>query len=206
MILEIVVIGHMQVNCYVLARAPEAQAVIIDPGADEGKIRAVLQRFSLVPALIVNTHGHYDHIGSDDAFEVPVYVHKKEKPLLLDPEKNLSALFDSPVTVASRIKTVEEGDVIAVDGIELKVLHTPGHTPGGICLVMLAPEEHIVFTGDTLFFRGIGRTDFPYGDEEALVKNIREKLLSLPGETHVLPGHGSSTTIGQEAERNAFLR
>lgn len=206
MILETVQIGHMQVNCYILAQARGRPAIIIDPGADEEKIRGILSKFELVPGVVVNTHGHYDHIGCDDAFGVPIYAHTKERPLLANPELNLSGLFGIPVSVSGTIKTVEENDIIALDGIELKVLHIPGHTPGGVALLMLKPEQNMLFSGDNLFYRGIGRTDFPGADHEELVRNIKNKLLVLPPETYVLPGHGATTRIGEEKERNVFLR
>lgn len=205
MIFETVPVGNMQVNCYILASSGGSSAVIIDPGAEAAKIRAVLKKHALQPAFVINTHGHFDHIGCDDEFGVPVYAHSRERPLLKDPRLNLSGLFDTPVVVRAKIKDVEDGDEISLDDIHFKVLHIPGHSPGGIALFLKTPDEKFVFTGDALFFRGIGRTDFQGGDSELLIRSIRKTLLNLPPETVVCPGHGPTSTIGSEKERNPSL-
>jgi len=205
MILETVVVGALESNCYVLALKECGSAIIIDPGAEEHKIRKVLDTHKLKPALVINTHGHYDHIGADDKFGVAVYIHKLDAAMLKDPMRNLSGLFSLAYGVKSEVKTLEEGQVIAQDGIELKVLHIPGHTPGGIALVLTKPDGHIVFTGDTLFCQGIGRSDLEGGDGELLVRCIREKLLVLPPDTVVYPGHGPQTTIEEEKRENPYL-
>ncbi|MCX5710838.1 MAG: MBL fold metallo-hydrolase [Candidatus Omnitrophica bacterium] len=205
MILENIPVGALESNCYVLASGEGKEAIIIDPGAQEHKIRKVLERHKLKPALVINTHGHYDHMGADDKFGVPVYIHKLDSAMLKDPMLNLSGLFSLACGVKSEINTLEENQVISCDGIELKVLHIPGHTPGGIALVLIKPDEHVVFTGDTLFCQGIGRSDLEGGDGELLVKAIKEKLLSLPSDTVVYPGHGPSTTIEEEKKENPYL-
>ncbi|MCX5709586.1 MAG: MBL fold metallo-hydrolase [Candidatus Omnitrophica bacterium] len=205
MILENIPVGALESNCYVLALGEGRDAIIIDPGAEERKIRKALEKHKLKPALVINTHGHYDHIGADDKFGVPVYVHKLDSAMLRDPMLNLSGMFSLAYGVKSEIKMLVENQIIAHDGIELKVLHIPGHTPGGIALVLMKPDEHIVFTGDTLFCQGIGRSDLEGGDGEQLVKAIKEKLLSLPSDTVVYPGHGPSTTIDEEKRENPYL-
>ena len=205
MILETVNVGPMQVNCYILACAEASEAIIIDPGDQARKIRAVLDKYKLSPAMIINTHGHYDHIGSDDEFGVSVYVHKQDLAMLEDARKNLSASFAVPYKVKSGIKTLEDGEVIKLDCLELEVLHLPGHTPGGIGLLMKKPQTDIVFTGDTLFYQGVGRYDLPGGSEQLLDKSIRGKLFILPAETKVYPGHGAPTTIGRERNNNPFI-
>ena len=204
MILEIVPVGGMQVNCYILASAKNSQAIIIDPGDQERKIRQVLTKHNLAPAFVINTHGHYDHIGDDDKFGVDIYVHKADKIMLEDPMANLSGLFASPYSVKSQIKIMEDEQVVGLDDIKLKVLHVPGHTPGGIALEVLAPVKNIVFTGDTLFSEGIGRSDLIGGDSDLLVKSIREKLFVLPDETKIYPGHGPASTIGAE-KKNGMI-
>jgi glyoxylase-like metal-dependent hydrolase (beta-lactamase superfamily II) len=198
MILEIVNVGPMQVNCYILACADGGQAVIIDPGDQGPKIKAVLDKHKLKPAMVVNTHGHYDHIGSDDEFGVLVYVHKQDLPMLIDARKNLSASFSSSYKVNSEIKTLEDKEIIKLDCLELEVIHLPGHTPGGIGLLMKKPQTDIIFTGDTLFRHGVGRSDLPGGNQQFLDKGIRERLFVLPENTKVYPGHGAATTIGRE--------
>lgn len=206
MILEAVIVGPMEVNCYILAAKENSQALIIDPGAEERKIRKVLDKHKLTPAFIVNTHGHYDHIGCDDSFGVPVYVHAQDAALLRDPQLNLSGLFAYAYSVKSEIRTVEEDEVIELGDIQLKVKHIPGHTPGGMALIMQKPADKIAFTGDTLFCQSIGRSDLAGGDGAQLVRAIKEKLLILPDDTAVYPGHGPASTIGEEKRHNPFLK
>lgn len=205
MILETVCVGPMQVNCYVLASGERTSAIIIDPGAQARKIKQVLDRHKLKPAFIINTHGHFDHIGSNDNFGVPVYVHREDYDSLRDSQLNLSGLFALPYEVKSEIRTLEDNQMIELGDLQLQVLHIPGHTPGGIALRLLEPEDRIVFTGDTLFCQGIGRSDMSGGDEALLIKSIKEKLLTLPDDTVVYPGHGPSSTIGEERRNNPFL-
>jgi glyoxylase-like metal-dependent hydrolase (beta-lactamase superfamily II) len=197
MILERVSVGSMDVNCYVLARAEGAKAVIIDPGDDEQKIRAVLKRHKLSPGLVINTHGHFDHIGSNDAFAVPVYIHEMDAPMLKDPKLNLSVLVAGSVKSHAEVKSVKDKDLIILDGVELEVLHTPGHTAGGISLLLKKPQARAVFTGDTLFYQGVGRTDLG-GDAALLFQGIKDNLFVLPDDTAVYPGHGPFSTIGRE--------
>ena len=204
MILETVNVGSMQVNCYILACASGGQAIIIDPGDQVTKIRAVLDKHRLKPAMVINTHGHYDHIGSDDEFGVLVYVHKNDLPMLIDARKNLSASFSLAYKVNSEIKTLEDKEIIKLDCLELEVIHLPGHTSGGIGLLMKKPQTDIIFTGDTLFYQGVGRSDLPGGSQQQLEKAIRERLFVLPTNTKVYPGHGSATTIAREKSNNSF--
>jgi len=198
MILETVSVGPMQVNCYILACGEGKEAIIIDPGDQARKISAVLEKYKLRPAMVINTHGHYDHIGSDDKFGVPVYAHKQELPMLTQAELNLSASFSWAYKVKSEIIPLEDRQIITLDCLELEVLHLPGHSPGGIGFLMKKPRADIVFTGDTLFCQGVGRTDLPGGDQAQLEKSIRERLFVLPDATLVYPGHGPATTIGDE--------
>jgi len=205
MILETVVVGPMQVNCYVLAWEAHAGAIIIDPGDDEQKIRKVLNKHELNPAMVINTHGHIDHIGCDDKFAVPVYIHSRDAALLRDPQLNLSNFLSSALSVKSKINTVEDKENIVLDQIQLKVIYVPGHTSGGIALLMQKPQGKVLFTGDSLFYRGIGRTDFPGGDTGLLIASIKERLLGLADDTIIYPGHGPSSTIGEEKKNNPFL-
>ncbi len=205
MILETISVGSLEVNCYILAQKENSRAIIIDPGDQARKISKVLDKFKLKPALIINTHGHYDHIGADDQWSVPVYAHKLDAPLLKDAMLNMSGLFSLPYAVKSEIKLVEDSQLIELDGIELKVLHTPGHTAGGITLLMQKPENRIAFTGDTLFCHGIGRSDLAGGNQALLVKSIKEKLFTLSDDTKIYPGHGRASSIGEEKKSNPFL-
>ncbi|MBU4346148.1 MAG: MBL fold metallo-hydrolase [Candidatus Omnitrophica bacterium] len=205
MILETVCVGPMQVNCYILAVRADSEAVIIDPGDEENKIRYALGKYKLKPAFIINTHAHIDHIGADGKFDIPVYIHSKDLALSRNPELNLSHLLMLPYSLNSKIRTLEDKENIELDGIQLEVIHTPGHTPGGICLLMRKPCSKVLFTGDTLFCQGIGRTDFPGADEKLLIKSIKNKLLKLPDDTVIYPGHGPSSTIGGEKKSNTFF-
>lgn len=203
MILETIVVGELEVNCYIVAAPGLNRAVIIDPGADEKSIRRGLLKHKIEAGIVINTHGHYDHIGSDDAFGAPVYVHAADKPMLEDARSNFSALFAAPVSVRSQIRVVNDGDNIGFEGFSLKVLHIPGHTPGGMALLM--EESGIIFTGDSLFYHSVGRTDLAGGDQDALIAAIRDKIMTLPDATVVYPGHGRATTVGEERLHNPFL-
>lgn len=205
MILETVCVGPFQVNCYILASSSNSCAIIIDPGDEVGKIKRVLNKHKLKPAFIINTHGHIDHIGCNTKFDVPVYIHSQDLALLKDPQLNLSALLMAPFSIKSQIRTLEDKEVIELGDIQLEVIHLPGHTPGGICLLMQKPTNKILFSGDTLFCQGIGRTDFPGADEDLLIKSIKDKLFKLADDTVVYPGHGLSSTIGEEKKNNPFF-
>ena len=205
MILETVSVGQFEVNCYILAAREGSSAIIIDPGADDKKIKQALIRHKLKPAMIINTHGHFDHIGCDDKFDIPVYVHQDDLALMKDSAQNLSDFIASGYTVKSDIKTLRDKEEIESEGIQLEVIHTPGHTPGGICLLMKKPRNDILFSGDTLFFQSVGRTDFPGASQDALIGSIKKRLLVLPDEIQVYPGHGPTTTIGREKNYNSFL-
>ncbi len=205
MILEAVSVGPLESNCYVLAAKDSAAAIIIDPGAEEKKVRRALEAHKLKPGIIVNTHGHYDHIGADDRFGVPIYIHSRDRAMLDDPMLNLSGMFSLPAKVESKVITVDDGSLIEFEGIRLKVLHIPGHSPGGIALLLEKPKEKAVFTGDSLFCQGIGRSDLPGGDGGLLIRSIKEKLFTLDDDTLVYPGHGPKTTIGMEKASNPFL-
>ena len=198
MILETICVGPFQVNCYVLASGVDSEAIIIDPGADEQKIKRVLAKHNLKAGLIINTHGHIDHIGCDDRFDIPVYIHEKDLIFLKDPELNLSNSLTRPFRLKSDVHTVKERESIELGSLRLEVIHVPGHTPGGIALLMKGLENNILFTGDSLFCQGIGRTDFPQASEELLLESIRNKLFVFSDETIIYPGHGPSSTIGKE--------
>ncbi|MDD4980390.1 MAG: MBL fold metallo-hydrolase [Candidatus Omnitrophica bacterium] len=205
MILETLCLGPMEVNCYILAPAPDSRAIIIDPGFEKEKIERVLKKYNLQAEFIINTHGHFDHIGCDGEFGIPVYIHRQDAALLKDPKRNLSAFFMSSFSLKSEIRILEDKQKLELGQMQLEVIHTPGHTPGGIALLMKKPEEKILFTGDTLFCGGIGRTDFPGADENLLIRSIKEKLLKLSDDTVIYPGHGASSTIGEEKKNNPFL-
>ncbi|MFH0839193.1 MAG: MBL fold metallo-hydrolase [Candidatus Omnitrophota bacterium] len=202
MIVERVIVGPMQTNCYVLAESKNSECLIIDPGADYKDIQAILDRLRLTPKFIINTHGHIDHIGADGDFKVPVYIHRLDSEFLHDPAKNLSFCYKDSKALLKPSRLLEDGDVLELKkSIRIKVIHTPGHTPGSISLKV----DTAIFTGDTLFFEGVGRTDLPAGNEKALFVSIKEKLLLFADTTVIYPGHGHESTIGHEKKHNPFL-
>jgi len=194
MLIEKIIVGEFQTNCYIVGCKKTGKGFIIDPGDEYERIKKVISKTGIEPSFIVNTHGHMDHIKDDDRFNLPVYIHSQDVECLTEPARNLSLFFGLPLIVEVRCLAIEEGDILKAGELSFSVLHTPGHSPGSICL----SSGNILFTGDTLFCGGYGRTDLPGASEETLFKSIREKLLILPDDTIIYPGHGPSSTIGQE--------
>jgi len=204
------ILGAYETNCYILRESAAAKdCLIVDAGLGAGQLINFLKEHELNPVAVVLTHGHIDHIAGVAALraqfaDIKVYIHKVDAKMLTEAEHNLSALAGVPFSADPADLFVEGGDVIEQVGIKLQVLHTPGHTPGGICLY--SRNEGIVFTDDTLFAGSVGRTDFPNGSMSQLLKSIREKLFTLPDETKTYPGHGPITTIAREKLHNPFLQ
>lgn len=194
MVIEKIVVGEFQTNCYVVGCEKTGKGFIIDPGDEYERITEVVKKLEIEPSFIINTHGHMDHIKDDDKFNLPVYIHLKDIDCLTEPARNLSQLFGFSLTLNVKSLSVEEGDILQAGRLSFQVLHTPGHSPGSICLKC----GNVLFTGDTLFCGGYGRTDLPGGDEKTLFNSIRTRLLILPDETVIYPGHGPSSTIGKE--------
>ena len=205
--MKTLIVGSFAANCYVVGSSSTMKGMIIDPGAEAPTILRTVQQMGLSVSLIVITHAHIDHVGAVRAVTEKTHaqfaIHETEKGLLLTaPMRMLTALGLTPVKSPPQPdRLLKDGDRIDVDDLHFEVLHTPGHSSGGICLL----GHGVVFSGDTLFKLGIGRTDFPGCSHERLIKSIHDKLMVLPDETIVYPGHGPPTTIGDERRGNPFL-
>jgi len=199
-------VGPIQANCYLVYDEQTKEALVVDPGAEEEQIYREIEKLELKVKYIVNTHGHHDHIGGNqyirEATGATLCIHEKDGLMLTNSKNNFSYLMGMQVISPEADKYLEDGDVLEFADLRFKVLHTPGHSPGGICLV----GHGVCFSGDTLFAQSIGRTDLPGGSIEELFTSIRTKLFVLDDTIVVYPGHGSQTTIGQEKTDNPFLR
>ncbi len=199
-LVERIVVGALETNCYLYADPASRDAVLIDPGSDGYGIQDCIRRNGLRVQCIVNTHGHGDHISSNRKFDLPICIHRLDAPFLTNAELNMSAAFGFAIKSPPASRLLEEEDIITVGSLALRVLHTPGHTPGSISLI----GDGSVFTGDTLFHGSVGRTDFPYGSDADLMHSIHHKLFLLDNDTVIYPGHGPSSTIGRERHENKF--
>ena len=203
------VLGEFENNCYIVRNNDSAaECLVIDTALDVRELPAFLDQHKLSPVAVILTHGHIDHIAGVNALRkkfpsILIYIHKLDSEMLGDANVNLSLMAGNPFTAGKADHLIDEGDTIDKAGIRLRVIHTPGHTPGGICLY--SEKDGIIFVGDTLFAGSIGRTDFPNGDMRQLIEGIKHKLLVLPDDTIVYPGHGPETTIGREKTDNPFL-
>ena len=193
-------------NCYLYACPQTREAVIIDPGDEPERILETIEELKLIPRYIINTHGHLDHIGAIDAistiYPVPLAIHPADVYMYTDERMAKQFGLQAPLVKRKPDILLKEGDHIKFGTLELEVLHTPGHTPGGVSLVS---RPYCVFSGDTLFNRSIGRTDLEGGNYEQLVASIRNKLYTLDGDLVVFSGHGEPTTIIEEQYENPFV-
>ncbi|MBR4684615.1 MAG: MBL fold metallo-hydrolase [Spirochaetia bacterium] len=198
-------VGMLQTNCYILACEDTKKAVIVDPGDEGPKIDSLIKREGLDPVLVVNTHAHYDHIGADRYFHdkgIPIAIHRLDSKLMMA-GGGAEILGSRSVPNPEPDRYLEEGDTIEFGNQKLSVIFTPGHSPGSISLY--SKNDNVLFCGDALFCRSIGRTDLPGGDYDTLMHSLREKLSKLPGETQVFPGHGPDTDIEGENKFNPWL-
>ncbi len=197
-------------NSYVAHLAGEKDCIVIDPGLEPELIFDFLDDRQLVPAAILNTHGHSDHIAGNGAMkerwpDCPLIIGEAEADKLTDADKNLSAPFGIPLISPPADETVRQGDVRSWGGIELEILETPGHSVGHVVFLFKGESPWTAFVGDVIFQGSVGRTDFPDGNSADLVASIREKVFSWPDDTILLSGHGAPTTVGQEKRYNPFV-
>jgi hydroxyacylglutathione hydrolase len=201
-------VGPLRCNCTLLANLETLDAIVVDPGDEIADILARLARHHLTLRQIIITHAHIDHIGGAAQLKritgAPVLFHQADLPILAMLEMQAGWLgIPTPEQVALD-QSAEDGLSAGIPGLDAEVIHTPGHTPGSICL--LFPKQELLLAGDTLFAGSVGRTDLPGGDTKALLRSIHTRLLALPENTLVVPGHGEETTLGQERETNPFLQ
>lgn len=194
-----VLVSECYTNCYLCMNTETKEGFIVDPGDDELKISANISHIEMKPVAILLTHGHFDHIGAVEKLKkrygIPVYASEVEDRLLLDNRANLSSMFGEPTMICAD-KFLRDGENVNIAGFDIKFILTPGHTPGSGCYYIA--DENVLFSGDTLFHASRGRTDFPGGSEAAIINSIKEKLLKLPGDTDVYPGHMDTTKIDNE--------
>ncbi len=199
-------VGVMGVNCFLIGCEETKEALILDPGEDPDWIMDVIEEGDWQVRYIVNTHGHYDHIGANAVIKektgAKILIHKDDAKLLEEPSLNMSVFSRQHITGPAADQTLQDGDIIKVGNtVHIEVIHTPGHTQGCISL----HQDGHLFTGDTLFSYGIGRTDLPTGSSEAIMDSIRNKLLVYPDETKVYPGHNTFSTMGEIKVQNPFV-
>ena len=204
-LLEHLAVGPLQVNCFVVGCPQTRQALVIDPGEEGDRILQTAEVTDLQVARVVNTHGHFDHIGANrrivEATGAELLIHRQDAPLLGQADRH-AAMFGLQATPSPEPdRLLEHGDRVRVGELDFEVLHIPGHSPGGIALY---GHGHL-FAGDILFAGSIGRTDLPGGDHQALITGIRKHLMGLPEETVVHTGHGPDTTIGREKQHNPYV-
>ena len=202
--LKIFTVGPMEANCYILYNPDKREGLIIDPGAEGSHLIKFIKQEKISINYIINTHGHPDHIGANRKIKehtnAPILIHQYDAPMLAKSGSVLSFIFPLESSSPAADTFIKDGDLIECAGMKLKVLHTPGHTPGGISLLI----DDSIFTGDTLFSGSIGRSDLPGGSQEVLLNSIK-KILSLDENLIIYPGHGPSTTVRQELHSNPFI-
>ena len=202
--LKIFTVGPMEANCYILYNPDKREGLIIDPGAEGSRLIKFIKQEKISINYIINTHGHPDHIGANRKIKehtnAPILIHQYDAPMLAKSGGVLSLIFPVESSSPPADTFIKDGDLIECAGMKLKVLHTPGHTPGGISLLI----DDSIFTGDTLFSGSIGRSDLPGGSEEVLLNSIK-KILSLDENLIIYPGHGPSTTVSEELHSNPFI-
>ncbi len=200
--------GPLEENAYLLSMEGATQGLLVDPGSEPERLIREIERHHLGVALILATHGHFDHVGAVEAmkrhFKAPFAARAEDQAVMQGSSHLAATLGLKQAQVPSIDQGLADGQLVSAAGVELKVLATPGHTPGGCCFYHAASAS--LFSGDTLFEASVGRHDLPGGDLAALTRSLQEKVYTLPPETRVYPGHGGPTRVGQEARSNPFIR
>ena len=205
--IEKYVVGMIGTNCYLVINEEKKDTVMVDPGAYPAKLKNAVKEQGLKLKAVLLTHAHFDHImGLSDVMEdikVPVYVEEADLPMMTDGESNLSSGYMRGGYQFADAVPVRDGQQLQIAGFQFRVIHTPGHTQGGVCYYV--EKEGVLFSGDTLFCCSVGRSDFATSSTSALIRSIKEKLFLLPDETKVFPGHMGATTIGNEKVNNPYV-
>ena len=208
MILETLPVGPLQCNCSILGDETSREAIVVDPGDDIPRILALLAKHNLTVKQIVITHAHIDHIAGAHRLKqltgAPILYNQNDLPLVKMMDVQAGWLGIPTPIVSNPDDTLDDGKLVAITGLTGSILHTPGHTEGSVCLYL--PDQTLLLAGDTLFAGSVGRTDLPGGNTSKLLHSIHERLLTLPDEVTVIPGHGPRTTIGSERASNPFLQ
>lgn len=200
------ILGMVRTNCYLAVNDETEKCFIVDPADQAGEIERRIKELGVWPEVVLLTHGHFDHIGAASELKkkygIPILAPEAEKELMEDSYQNLSSSFGKPFAVSAD-RFLKDGETISQAGFSIRVLHTPGHTKGGACYYL--PEAGLVFSGDTLFYESVGRTDFPTGNAAVLRNSVKKLTEELPENTLVYPGHEMATDIAHEKKHNPFL-
>ena len=199
-------LGQMQTNCYIVENTKTNQAFVFDPGDQGERIMDTLKEDGMELAGVCLTHGHFDHILAAQAvkekYNIPIYACRQEEEMLREPSINMTVHYGQGCSIVPDV-FLEDLDVIRLAGFSVQMIHTPGHTKGSCCYYL--KDEGVLFSGDTVFYGSVGRTDFPGGSTAEIVRSLHKLVDSLPEETEVFPGHDASTTIGYEKRYNPFV-
>lgn len=203
--ITMLMVGAIQTNCYIVNRKGSTDCIVIDPGDEAEKIASYLEKKGLSNQGILLTHGHFDHIMGVSKLQSlaggTLYAYEGEKELLADPGLNVSYMVNEETALEAEV-LLRDGQTLEIAGMDFTVIHTPGHTTGSCCYYL--EQEKILFSGDTIFMESVGRTDFPTGNGRQLLESIRSRVLVLPPEVQIYPGHGPETSVAYEKQNNPY--